>query len=88
MESVDSIVIIGAASASIFLTITGVGLIISPMRAGIACALSLGNEIIHEMILNNYSKCKKVYKNDHQTNKSFDKLYRKSLGDNVIDKNE
>ena len=35
-----------------------------------------------------YNKYKKQYERDHNTNKSFDKLYRKSLQDNVIDKNE
>ena len=35
-----------------------------------------------------YSKNKKVNEKDRQTTKSFDKLYRKSLEDNVIDKNE
>ena len=31
---------------------------------------------------------KKQYERDQQTIKSFDKLYRKSLQDNVIDKTE
>ena len=31
---------------------------------------------------------KKKYEKDQQTIKCFDKLYRKSLQDNVIDKNE
>ena len=30
----------------------------------------------------------KKYEKDHQANKSFEKFYRKSLQDNVIDKNE
>ena len=48
LESVDSIVIIGATSTSITLSITGVGLIILPISAGIACTLSLGNKILHK----------------------------------------
>ena len=39
LESVDSIVIIGATSTSITLPITGIGLIILPISAGIACTL-------------------------------------------------
>ena len=35
-----------------------------------------------------YNKCKKLYEKDQQTIKSFDKLYKKSLQDNVIDKTE
>ena len=48
LESVDSIVIIAATSTSITLSITGIGLIILPISAGIACTLSLGNKILHK----------------------------------------
>ena len=88
LESVDSIVIIGSTSTSITLSITGIGLIILPISAGIACALSFGNKILHKIIINKYNKYKKLYERDQQTIKSFDKLYRKSLQDNVIDKTE
>ena len=87
-ESVDSVVIIGATSTSITLSVTGVGLFILPISAGIACALSLGNKILHKIIIHKYNKYKKLYERDQQTIKSFDKLYRKSLQDNVIDKTE
>ena len=88
LESVDSIVIIAATSTSITLSITGIGLIILPISAGIACALSLGNKILHKLIISKYNKNKEKYERDQQTIKSFDKLYRKSLQDNVIDKNK
>ena len=88
LESVDSIVIIGATSTSITLSVTGIGLIVLPISAGIACGLSLGNKILHKLIINKYNKYKKQYERDQQTIKSFEKLYRKSLQDNVIDKNE
>ena len=88
LESVDSIVIIAATSTSISLSITGIGLIVLPISAGIACALSLGNKILHKIIINKYNKYKKHYERDQSTIKSFDKLYRKSLQDNVIDKTE
>ena len=88
LESVDSIVIIGATSTSITLSITGIGLNILPISAGIACTLSLGNKVLHKLIINKYNKYKKQYEQDQQTIKSFDKLYRKSLQDNVIDKTE
>ena len=88
LESVDSIVIIGATSTSITLSITGIGLNILPISAGIACALSLGNKILHKIIINKYNKYKKQYERDQNTIKSLDKLYRKSLQDNIIDKNE
>ena len=59
-----------------------------PISAGIACGLSLGNKILHKLIINKYNKYKKQYERDQNTIKYFDKLYRKSLKDNVIDKTE
>ena len=88
LESVDSIVIIAATSTSITLSVTGIGLIVLPISAGIACGLSLGNKILHKIIINKYNKYKKQYERDQNTIKSFDKLYRKSLQDNVSDKTE
>ena len=88
LESVDSIVIIGATSTSITLSVIGIGLIILPISAGIVCGLSLGNKVLHKLILNKYNKYKKLYERDQNSIKSFDKLYRKSLQDNVIDKTE
>ena len=84
LESVDSIVIIGA----ITLSVTGVGLIILQISAGIACTLSLGNKVLHKLIINKHNKYKKQYERDQLTIKSFDKLYRRSLQDNIIDKKE
>ena len=88
LKSVGSIVIIAATSTSLTLSVTGVGLTILPISAGIACTLSLGNKILHKLIINKYNKYKKQYERDQSTFKSFDKLYRKSLQDNIIDKTE
>ena len=88
LESVDSIVIIRATSTSITLSVTGIGLIVLPISAGIACGIPLGNKILHKLIINNYNKYKKQYERDQNTIKSFDKLYRKSLQDNINDKTE
>ena len=88
LESVDSIVIIAATSTSITLLVTGIGLIILPISAGIACSLSLGNKVLHKLIINKYNKYKKQYERDQNTIKSFDRLYRNSLQDNVIIKTE
>ena len=88
LESVDSIVIMAATSTSITLSVTGIGLIVLPISAGIACTLSLGNKVLHKLIINKYNKYKKQYERDQNTIKSFDKLYRKSLQDDVVDKNE
>ena len=59
LESVDSIVIIAATLTSQTLSITGVGLIILPISGRIACILSLGNKVLHKIILNKYNKYKK-----------------------------
>ena len=88
MESVDSIVIIAATSTSITLSITGIGLIVLPISAGFACGISLGNKVLHKLIINKYNKYKKLYERDQQTVKSFDKLYRKNLQDNIFDQTE
>ena len=88
LESVDSIIIIGATSVSITLSVTGIGLIVLPKSAGIACTLSLDSKVLHELITNKDNKYKKQYERDQQTIKSFDKLYKKSLQDNIIDKTE
>ena len=55
---------------------------------GIARPLSLGSRVVHKMIMNKYTEYKKQHQIDQQTIKSFDKLSRKSLQDNVIDRNE
>ena len=88
LESVDTIVVIGATSTSITLSITAIGLIILLISAGIACTLSLGYKVLHKLIMSKYNEYKKRYERDQQTIKSFGKLYRKSLRDNVIDKTE
>ena len=63
-------------------------MIVLPISAGIVCGISLGNKVFHKLIINKYNNYKKQYERDQKTIKSFDKLYRKSLQDNVIDKTE
>ena len=78
LESVDSINIIGATSTSITVSVTGIGLIVLPLSAGIACTLSLGSKVLDKVIINKYNKYKKQYEKDQNIIKSFDKLYSKS----------
>ena len=82
----DTIVIIGARSTSITLSISGIGLIVLQKSTGIACTLSLGNKVLHKIIINRYNKYKKQYDKDQQTIKTLDKLNKKFLQDNIIDK--
>ena len=87
LESLDSIVIFEATSTSITSSVIGIDLIILPISAGIACTLSLGNKVLHNLIVSKYNKDKTQYQKGQQTIKFFDKLYRKTLQDNLIDKN-
>ena len=70
------------------LSITGIGLIVLPIPPGIACTLSLGNKVFHNLLKNKCNKFKKLCERHQQTITSFDKLYKKSLQDNVIAKSE
>ena len=88
LKSFDTFVIIATTSSSITLSLTGIGLIVIPISTATACGLSIGNKVLYEIIINKYNKYKKLYERDQQTTKSFDKLHRKSLQDNVIDKTE
>ena len=72
LESLDKIVIIGATSTSITLSVTGIGLIVSPISAGFACGLSLGNKILHKLIIDKYNKYLK--NNMKETNKQLNPL--------------
>ena len=70
------------------MSLTGNGLIVIPISTATACGLSIGNKVISEIIRNKYNKYKKPNEKDQQKTNSFDKLYRKCLRDNVIDKKE
>ena len=62
IKSVDSINIIGAKSTPIILSITVMGLIVLPVSAGIACTLSLGNKVLHKLIINKHKNTKNKLK--------------------------
>ena len=78
LKSVDSFIIIGATLTSISLPITGIGLIILPISAGVECTLSLCNKVLDTLIINIYNKNKKQYeKTKKQLNPSIN--YTESL---------
>ena len=74
LESVDTIVFIGATSTSKTLLITGIGLIVLPISAAIASDLSLGDKVSHKLIENKYNEYKKQNQRIQQTIKPFDKF--------------
>ena len=88
IKSFDKFGNIATTSSSITLSLTRIGSIVITISTASKSALSIGNKVLFEIIINKYNEYKKLYENDHQTIKSFDKLYRKSLQDNVIDKIE
>ena len=88
LKSFDTIVIIATTSTSITLSVTGIGLLAIPISTATACGLAITNKVLYEIVIQKYNKYKKQYEKDNQTIKSFDKLYRKSLQDDMIDKND
>ena len=88
LKSFDTFDTIATTSSSITLRLTRIGLIAITISTAAACGLSIGNKVIYEIIINKNNKYKKPLEKDQQTIKSFDKLYGKSLQDNVIDKSE
>ena len=84
LKSIDTFVIIATTSSSITSSLTGIGLIVIPISTVSACALSIGNRVLYEVIINKYNKYNKQNERDQQTIKSFDKLNRKLSQDNVI----
>ena len=88
LKSFGTFVIIATTSSCITLSLSGNGLIVIPISTVTASGLSIAIKLLYEIIINKYNKYKKQYENDEQTIKFFDKLYRKSLQDNIIDKNE
>ena len=88
LKSFDTFVIIAKKSSSITLNFTGIGLIVIPISTATACALSVGNKKLYEIIIKKYNKYKKQYKKDQVTIKSIDKLYKKTLQEKIIEKTE
>ena len=58
----DTIIVIGATSTSVTLTVSGIGLIVLPKSAGRACTLSLCKKVRDEIFTNKYNKHKSIGK--------------------------
>ena len=67
------------------MSLIGFGIIVIPTSSSKACGLSIGNKEIFEIVIQKFTKYKQQHEKDQQTKKSFDKLYRKSLQDNLLD---
>ena len=88
LKPIDTFVNIATTSSSFTLSLTGIGLRATVISSSIACGLTIGSKVIYGIILQKYNKYKKQYEKDGQTIKSSDKLYRKFLQDNLIEKNQ
>ena len=86
LKSFDTIVFIATTSNSI--TLSQIGLIAIPISTAPSCGLSIVSKVIYEIIINKYKKYQKQYEKDQQTIENFDKIYKKSLQDKVINKTE
>ena len=74
LKSSDTFVIIATTSSSIRLSLTGMGLVATPISTATALGLSIVKKVIYENIINKYKNYKKQYEKDQQTIKSFDIL--------------
>ena len=88
LESIDRVVLLGASTKSVTLSVTDVGLIVVPISAEIACTLSTGKKVLQKVNLNEYNEYKKQKEKDQQTMESSDKLFSKRYQDILIDKEE
>ena len=59
LESVKTSVNVGSITTSVSLSVTGVGLKVVPLSAGIPCDLSLDNNVLHQIKLHKFNNYKK-----------------------------
>ena len=78
LKSLDSSINFGATFTFKSLSIIGIKLNILPISAGVACTLSIGNKVLHKLIINKYKNLKNNMK---KINKLFNPLiiYTESL---------
>ena len=88
LKPFDTIVNIATTSSSFTISATGTRLIAIPISAATLCGLSISNKVFYEIIMQEWNKYKNQHQKDQQTIKPFDKLYRKSVQDKVIEKYE
>ena len=69
IESIDKNVILATTTSLHTLSFTGIGLIAIPISTATTCGLSIGDQIIYEIMINKNSRYKKQYEKDKQTKK-------------------
>ena len=88
INSLDGIIVIGTTSASISLSITGVGIIVVPIAAGVGCTTGILVKICSSYLTKKEQNYKLKYTIIQKTLDDFRQLYVTSLKDNHIDEKE
>ena len=88
INSLDGIILIGTTSASISLSVTGVGIIVVPITAGVGCVTGILVKICSSYLKKKEQNYKLKYAIIQKTLDDFRQLYITSLKDNHIDEKE
>ena len=88
INSLDGNIVIGTTSASIALSITGVGIIVVPITAGVGCATGILVKICSSYLKKKEQNYKLMYAIIQKTLDDFRQLYITSLKDNYVDEKE
>ena len=87
-HSLDTLLIIGVTSTTVTLSVTGVGLIVVPIAAGVGASITISSKLISEVLKIKEKTYYKKYQLALKTLEEYNKLLTKSLEDNKIDQNE
>ena len=88
INSLDGIIVIGTTSASVTVSVTGVGIIVVPITAGVGCAIGILVKICSSYLKKKEQNYKLKYAIIRKTLDDFRQLYITSLKDNHIDEKE
>ena len=65
-NSLGTVLTIVSTTTSVTLSVVGIGLVVVPLSARIACSLSLANKKSYKIMFKKYKKHKKQYERDQQ----------------------
>ena len=85
ITSTDGLIIIGTTSASVTLSITGVGIIVVPITAGVGCVTGILVKICSSCLKKNEQNYKPKYAIIQKTLDDFRQLFTTTLKNNHID---
>ena len=88
INSTDGLIIIGTFSASVTLSITGVGIIVVPITTGVGCATGILVKLCSSYLKKKEQNYKLKYAIIPKTLDDFRQLFTTSLKDNHIDEKE